>query len=133
MKNQHNRLVGSHIDRSDDRIDLTGEVFTPMDLCIEMVNELPLDKIENKDSTFLDPSAGNGNFIIALRDKLKEYHSEEHILNNMLYAVELMEDNHKEMCERLGVPVDHKHYVCADALEYDYSFGEPVGVETFMT
>ena len=132
MKNQHNRLVGSHIDRSDDRIDLTGEVFTPMDLCIEMVNELPLDKIENKDSTFLDPSAGNGNFIIALRDKLKEYHSEEHILNNMLYAVELMEDNHKEMCERLGVPVDHKHYVCADALEYDYSFGEPVGLEAFM-
>ena len=133
MKNQHNRLVGSHIDRSDDRIDLTGEVFTPMDLCIEMVNELPLDKIENKDSTFLDPSAGNGNFIIALRDKLKEYHSEEHILNNMLYAVELMEDNHKEMCERLGVPVDHKHYVCADALEYDYSFGEPVGLEAFFT
>ena len=132
MKNQHNRLVGSHIDRSDDRIDLTGEVFTPMDLCIEMVNELPLDKIENKDSTFLDPSAGNGNFIIALRDKLKEYHSEEHILNNMLYAVELMEDNHKEMCERLGVPVDHKHYVCANALDYDYSFGEPVGLEAFM-
>ena len=132
MKNQHNRLVGSHIDRSDDRIDLTGEVFTPMDLCIEMVNELPLDKIENKDSTFLDPSAGNGNFIIALRDKLKEYHSEEHILNNMLYAVELMEDNHKEMCERLGVPVDHKHYVCDNALDYDYSFGEPVGLENFM-
>ena len=132
MKNQHNRLVGSHIDRSDDRIDLTGEVFTPMDLCIEMVNELPSDKIENKDSTFLDPSAGNGNFLVALRDKLKEYHSEEHILNNMLYAVELMEDNHKEMCKRLGVPITHPHYVCHDALTYDYSFGEPVGLEAFF-
>ena len=133
MKNQHNQLVGSHIDRSDDRIDLTGEVFTPMDLCVEMVNELPLDKIENKDSTFLDPAAGNGNFLIALRDRLKEYHSEEYVVNNMLYAVELMEDNHKEMCERLGVPIDHKHYVCYDALTYDYSFGEPVGLEAFFT
>ena len=131
-KNKHNQNVGSTLERTDERIDETGEVFTPMELCIGMVNELPLDKIENKDSTFLDPSAGNGNFLIALRDKLKEYHSEEHILNNMLYAVELMEDNHKEMCNRLGVSIDHKHYVCHDALTYDYSFGEPIGLEAFM-
>ena len=51
----------------------------------------------------------------------------------MLYAIELMKDNHKEMCERLGVPIDHPHYVCANALEYDYNFGEPVGVEVFFT
>ena len=51
----------------------------------------------------------------------------------MLYAVELMEDNHQEMCDRLGISVDHPHYVCANALEYDYSFGEPVGLEAFMT
>ena len=51
----------------------------------------------------------------------------------MLYCVELMEDNHKEICERLDVPIDHPHYVCADALEYDYSFGEPIGVELFFT
>ena len=50
----------------------------------------------------------------------------------MLYAVELMEDNHKEMCDRLGVEVDHPHYICHDALTYDYSFGEPVGLEAFM-
>ena len=133
MKNEHNQLVGSDIDRSDDRIDLTGEVFTPMDLCIEMVNEIPLTIRENPDSTFLDPAAGNGNFLIALRDELIKYHPLNHILDRMLYAVELMEDNHKEMCERLGVSVDHKHYVCHDALTYDYSFGEPVGLEAFMT
>jgi hypothetical protein len=133
MKNEHNQLVGSDINRSDDRIDLTGEVFTPMELCIEMVNEIPLNIRENPDSTFLDPAAGNGNFLIALRDELIKYHPLNHILDRMLYAVELMEDNHKEMCERLGVPVDHKHYVCHDALTYDYSFGEPVGLEAFMT
>ena len=132
MKNKHNQIVGSNIERSDERIDLTGEVFTPMELCIEMVNEIPLNIRQNPDSTFLDNAAGNGNFIIALRDELVKYHSVNHVVDNMLYAVELMEDNHKEMCERVGIPVDHPHYVCHDALTYDYSFGEPEGVEQFM-
>ena len=133
MKNEHNQLVGSEIERTDERIDSTGEVFTPMELCFKLVNDIALDKLQNPESIFMDNSAGCGNFLIALRDRLKEYHSVDHILNNMLYAVELMEDNHKEMCERLGVSIDHPHYVCADALEYDYSFGEPVGLEAFFT
>ena len=132
VKNKHNKLVGSDIERSDERIDLTGEVFTPMELCNIMVDEIPLNILKNPDSKFLDNSAGSGNFLIVLRERLKEYHSEEYIVNNMLYAVELMKDNHKEMCNRLGVPVDHKHYVCYDALKYDYSFGEPVGLENYM-
>ena len=131
-KNKHNQLVGSDIQRSDKRIDLTGEVFTPLECCYEIINEIPLNILKNPKSTFLDNSAGSGNFLIALRERLKEYHSEEHIVNNMLYAVELMEDNHKEMCDRLGVEVDHPHYMCHDALTYDYSFGEPVGLEKFM-
>ena len=132
MKNKHNELLGSDIERSDERIDLTGEVFTAIELCNSMIDGISEENLKNPNSVFLDPSAGNGNFLIALKDKLLQYHSEEHILNQMLYAVELMEDNHKEMCERLGVSTDHPHYVCADALVYDYSFGEPVGLETFM-
>ena len=132
MKNEHNKLVGSDIQRSDDRIDLTGEVFTPLELCVKMINDIPLDVRQNPNSTFLDPAAGNGNFIIALRDDLINYHSYNHVVDSMLYAVELMKDNHKEMCDRLGVSVDHPHYVCHDALTYDYSFGEPVGIESFF-
>ena len=132
-KNKHNTIVGSEIERTDERIDQTGEVFTPIELCIEMVNEIPMDVIQNSQSKFLDNSAGNGNFIIALLNKLTEYHSREHVLNYMLYAVELMPDNHKEMCERLGVDINHPHYVCHDALTYDYSFGEPIGVEAYFT
>ena len=132
MKNIHNKSVGSDVERTDIRIDSTGEVFTPLELCNLMVNRIPLDVLKVFKSTFIDPSAGNGNFLIALRDRLKEYHSEEYILDNMLYAVELMKDNHKEMCDRLGVSVEHPHYVCHDALTYDYSFGEPVGVESFF-
>jgi hypothetical protein len=33
MKNKHNLEVGSEIERSDDRIKLTAEVFTPLELC----------------------------------------------------------------------------------------------------
>ena len=132
MKNEHNKLVGSDIQRSDDRIDLTGEVFTPLELCVKMINDIPLDVRQNPNSTFLDPAAGNGNFIIALRDDLINYHSYNHVVDSMLYAVELMKDNHKEMCDRLGVSVDHPHYVCHDGLTYDYSFGEPVGIEAFF-
>ena len=131
-KNKHNIIVGSEIERTDERINDTGEVFTPIELCIEMINEIPLDIIKNPQSKFLDNSAGNGNFMIALLNKLTEYHSKEHVLNSMIYAVELMVDNHKEMCERLGVGITHPHYICHDALTYDYSFGEPVGIEKFL-
>ena len=132
MKNKHNEELGSNIERSDDRIDKTGEVFTPMELCIQIVDALPLTEIKDPKSTFLDPSAGNGNFMIALKQKLINYHSENHILNHMLYAIELMEDNHNEMCLRLGVDVNHPHYVCTNAITYDYSFGQPVGLERYM-
>lgn len=131
-KNKHNQEVGSNIVRSDDRIDATGEVFTPVELCQQMVSEIPLETLQNPESTFLDNSAGCGNFLMALRDELAKYHTLDHVVNNMIYAVEFMEDNHKELCHNMGVDVTHPHYVCHDSLTYDYSFGEPVGLESFF-
>ena len=130
-KNKHNKAVGSEIDRTDDRIKQTGEVFTPMELCYQMVDEIPEEIMKNPESTFLDNSAGSGNFPAALLDRLvnKFGHNKKHVLDHMLYVVEFMEDNHKELCERLGVPTDHPHYVRADALTYNYSFGEPIALE----
>ena len=124
-KNKHNQTVGSTVERSDDRIAETGEVFTPMELCARMVSEIPEHILKDPTSTFLDNSAGSGNFLLALYSELQKYHSSNHILNNMLYAIELMEDNHKELCERLGVPVTHPHYVCGSGLDpNNYKFGE---------
>ena len=131
-KNTHNEMVGSEIVRSDDRIDQTGEVFTPAELCASMVSEIPEPILKNPKSTFLDNSAGSGNFLLALQTELSKYHDLTHINDNMLFAVEFMEDNHAELCKRIGVSVDHPHYVCADATNYDYSFGEPVGLEVFF-
>ena len=132
-KNIHNQTTGSNIERSDERIDQRGEVFTPLECCYEMIDELPLHILKNPDSTFLDNSAGSGNFLVALVNRLNRYHTERHIVENMLYGVELMEDNHKEMCDRLGISTDHPHYICHDALTYDYSFGNPVGLDAFFT
>lgn len=134
-KNRHNLKVGvSNIERDDNRIDATGEVFTPMELVYEMVDQIPDEVMFNPRSTFIDNSAGDGNFLSALVDRLvnKYGHNRQHVLDNMIYAVELMEDNHAELCERIGVPVTHPHYVRADATTYDYSFGEPVGLEEFF-
>mgnify|MGYP002642499748 CR=1 FL=1 len=131
-KNNHNSNLGSEIERSNDRINETGEVFTPVELVEHILKNFPQEILSNPESSFLDNSAGCGNLLLALKNELLKYHSEKHILDNMLYAVELMEDNHKEMCNKLSVPTDHPHYVCYDSLTYDYSFGEPVGVEQFF-
>jgi len=131
-KNKHNLEVGSKIERSDERIKKTQEVFTPQSLVERMIDDISVEILQDPSSTFIDNSAGSGNFLVGLKNRLLQYHTEDHVLNHMLYAVELMEDNHKELCTRLGVSTNHPHYVCADALEYDYSFGYPVGVEQFL-
>ena len=131
-KNNHNSKVGSNIKRSNERITATSEVFTPIELICLLLNEISEEVLKNAESKFLDNAAGCGNFFIALKEILLQYHTEEHIINHMFYAVEFMEDNHKELCQRIGVPLDHPHYVCHDALTYDYSFGNPVGVEQFF-
>ena len=122
-KNKHNKTVGSKVERSDDRIKQTGEVFTPMTLCHEMVNDIPYETIIKSESTYLDNSAGSGNFLFALLKRLTEHmpgggaHSTRRVLDNMLYCIEFMDDNHTEICERLGVPKDHPHYICGDGLD----------------
>lgn len=131
-KNKHNLEVGSNIERSDERIKETQEVFTPMDLVESMIDDIDVEILKDPKSTFIDNSAGSGNFLIALKNRLCQYHNEKYILDHMLYAIEMMEDNHKELCERLGVSTDHPHYVCTDALEYDYSFGNFIGIEKFF-
>ena len=69
-RNEHNKSVGSVIERSDDRINATSEVFTPMDVCARMINDIPDDIKKNPNSTFLDNSAGSGNFLVTLKNIL---------------------------------------------------------------
>ena len=131
-KNKHNAAVGSDVDRSDDRIKKTGEVFTPMALARRIVAELPQDKLADKTSTFLDNSCGCGNFLVALKEAMLSAGLTHDEAINKLYGVDLMEDNVKETCKNLGVEYGHPHFVAANGLEYDYSFGNPHGLEAFL-
>jgi type I restriction-modification system DNA methylase subunit len=115
------------IKRSKQRVKHTGEVFTPLELCRQMVREIPEEKLRDPNTTYLDNSCGDGNFLVALYEILtKEYgHDGAHVLAHQLYGVDLMPDNIATVRERLGVSQDTlawDHIVCADALAYDYAF-----------
>ena len=58
-KNTHNQTVGSNIERSDERIDQTGEIFTPLDFCSQMINNINVDVLKDPNSTFIDKSDTN--------------------------------------------------------------------------
>jgi ubiquinone/menaquinone biosynthesis C-methylase UbiE len=114
--------------RGRERVKQTAEVFTPMDLCLKMVREVPDEKLRNPDAKFLDNSCGDGNFLVALLKVLSNYHDPQHVLNNMIYGVDLMPDNVAEAKRRLGLTPEMPgwhHVVCADGLTYDYEFAPP--------
>ena len=93
-----------------------------MDLCLRMVREIPLEKLEDPNAKFLDNSCGDGNFLVALFKVLSKYHDEQHVLDNMIYGVDLMPDNVAEAKRRLGLTPEMEgwhHIVCADGLTYD--------------
>jgi hypothetical protein len=111
--------------RGKDRVKQTGEVFTPMDLCLAMVNSVPEEKLRNKNSVFLDNSCGDGNFLVALVKVLTKYHDRDYVLDNMIYGVDLMPDNIARAKERLELESGRPgwdHIVCTDGLTYDYEF-----------
>jgi hypothetical protein len=128
----------SGIDRDKLRVKETAEVFTPTPLVQEILDKLPQELFEDDTKTFLDPSCGDGQFLseVVIRKMEKSGCSLEQALSTT-YGVELMEDNVKLCKERLAGPnptqeildILDRNIVCADALKYDYSFGEPVGIE----
>jgi hypothetical protein len=120
--------INKQKERGRARVKQTGEVFTPMDLCLRMVREIPETKLKDPNAKFLDNSCGDGNFLVALFKVLSKYHDTEHVLNNMIYGVDLMFDNVAEAKRRLGLTDDMPgwhHVVCADGLTYDYEFAPP--------
>ena len=140
IKHSREHSYMSGIDRDKLRVKETAEVFTPTPLVQEMLDNLPQELFEDPTKTFLDPSCGDGQFLseIVIRKMGKSGCSLEQALSTT-YGVELMEDNVKLCKERLAGPnptqeildILDKNIVCADALKYDYSFGEPVGIEVW--
>lgn len=93
VKNKHNQSLGSDIERSDERIRQTGEIFTPVEEIHRMIDALSDGEIQNH--TFLDYCAGSGNFSATLIERGVPI---EHI-----YGIEYMVDNFFELCDRLNI------------------------------
>lgn len=89
------------------RIKESGEVFTPRSLIREMLDALPVAVWFDPNKTWLEPSGGDGNFLVEVKACLLQAgHDELHILENMLFSIELIDDNHWTLQHRLGYLVD---------------------------
>lgn len=133
-----NREYMSGVDRDSNRVKATGEIFTPTPLVQEILSKIPLENFSDPTKTFLDPSCGDGQFLSeVLIRKIENGSSFEQALST-IYGVDLMQDNvdvcrERLLCGREDLRhVVEKNIVCADALKYDYSFGEPCGLQTFF-
>lgn len=116
--------------RSKERIKSRGEVFTPPELVIEILEQLPPEVWEDG-KTYLDPTAGSGNFLAAVLIIKKELGHKDPL--KTIYGVDIMEDNVDECRQRLiniagDTPENWKivknNIRCEDGLKYDYSFSE---------
>lgn len=126
------------IERDKLRVKFTSEVFTKTEDVIILLDEFDEEVWLDKTQKFIDPSCGDGQFLseVVIRKIERSECSLEEALSTT-YGVDIMEDNIKLCKERLAGPnptkevldILDKNIVCADALKYDYSFGEPVGIE----
>ena len=82
----------------------TQEFFTPKVICDEMLDKIPEEDWKDITKTFLDPTCGNGNFLVnAYERKLKWCNSvnDSLIALSSIWGTELMEDNTDECRNRL--------------------------------
>lgn len=112
--------------RSKERVQRTGEVFTPTALVQEMLSHLPSSQFEDVTETFFDPACGNGQFLSeVLVMKLEHGHDFEAALRT-IFGMDIMFDN-VDLCrdrllcgvEKFRSIVDH-NIICADALTFDF-------------
>jgi type I restriction-modification system DNA methylase subunit len=128
------RKYMSGVERDQNRIKATGEVFTPTPLVQEVLDKLPQELFTDATKTFIDPACGDGQFLSeVLIRKLEAGHDFATALGT-IYGVDLMPDNVKLTQDRLLCGheelrhIVEKNIVEADGLKYDYLFGE---LETF--
>ena len=116
------------VERDKIRIKATGEVFTPTPLVQSILDRLSLDVFTDPDKTFLDPSCGDGQFLGEVLIRKMENGSTFEQALSTVYGVDLMPDNVNLCQDRLLCGQEHLRHVvecnivCANGLEYDYSF-----------
>ena len=98
--NEHGYMSG--VDRMSDRVKKTGEVFTPTDTVVQMIELTGIDKFEPGKTVF-DPMCGDGQMLVTVK-WLKVLHfgmTEEDAIQD-IYGVDIMRDNVDLCKKRLG-------------------------------
>jgi len=90
--------------RDEERVKITAEVFTSDELAHRLVSQCDENHFLNKETKILEPSAGNGQLIMAIIKKMKSLGRSDwhHIFTKQLYIIEYMEDNIIEMIDRVN-------------------------------
>lgn len=123
--------------RSQQRQTDHGEVFTPTELALEILEQMP-ESIWEEGKTFLDPTCGNGQLLAPVAIIKRELGHKNWL--STIYGVDLMPDNVEETRERLlaiaGDTLENRkilenNIVEADGLKYDYSFGSDPFLDQF--
>lgn len=89
------------IQRSEKRIRSTGEIFTPTSLVQEILDKLPQELFTNPKKTFLDPSCGDGAFLIRVLQRKIDNGSTPTQALKKTYGVDIMSDNIQHCKQRL--------------------------------
>jgi len=106
MWNEIKKLVDEHgymsgVDRMSDRVYQTGEVFTPTDLVVDMLEGLPTSMFA-PGKTVIDPACGDGQFLIAVKWlKVIAFNMSQDEALEDIYGVDIMRDNVDLCKERL--------------------------------
>lgn len=128
----------SEFDRTQERVDLTGEIFTPEEIVNKMLDEVRPEDWSNPDITILEPSCGDGNFVvkiierfmIGLENIIPDREARfKHIIEKQVYALDIMPDNINATLNRIdsifGYTIrnlDH-NILYKDTIGYDCAFG----------
>ena len=98
--NKHGYMSG--IDRMSDRVKKTGEIFTPTNIVIKMIEKSGVDKY-GPGKIVLDPACGDGQMLVTAKWlKVLHFGMTEQDAVNELYGVDIMRDNVDLCKKRLG-------------------------------
>ena len=129
-----------NIIRDKERVNQTGEIFTPTPLVNEILNKLSPDVFIDHTKTFCDPACGDGQFLVEVLIRKLNNGSSAWQAASAIYGVDLMEDNVKLCKKRISkILSEHaikhegarelaggikkairKNIVCSDAFDWDF-------------
>ena len=130
INHARNRAYMNGVDRDKTRVKETQEVFTPTKMVNDLLDQLPQELFADSTQPVIDNSCGDGQFLSEALIRKVEAGIDFETALSTIYGVDLMQDNvnlcrERLLCGREDLRhIVDKNIVCADALTYDYAFGD---------